>query len=110
MNPFRVGSAETDPTQSVPANTGLFGNGGFLDRITVSPGEVAGHAEDGIKKMLDALGDPAKRVGFVVFGLLLAAIAIFVILRGPQIALGAVSAGVSGGKSLIKGAAMEAVA
>jgi len=110
MNPFRVGSAETDPTQSVPTNTGLFGSGGFLDRITVSPGEVAEHTENGIKNVLEALGDPAKRIGFVVFGLLLAAIAIFVILKGPQIALGAVSAGVTGGKSLIKGAAMEAVA
>jgi len=110
MNPFRVGSAETDPTQSVPHNTGLFGSGGFLDRITVSPGEVAEHTENGIKKVLDALGDPAKRVGFVVFGLLLAAIAIFVILRGPQVAMGLVGAGVTKGKSLAKGAAMEAVA
>jgi len=109
-DPFRVGSAASDPTQSAPVNTGLFGAGGFLDRVTVSPGEVAGHAEDGIKKMLEALGDPAKRIGFVVFGLLLVAIAIFVILKGPQLAMGAVSAGVTKGKSLAKGAALEAVA
>lgn len=131
-NPFRVAPSGTGASQSVPTDAGsisahhrsvfgewdgslpnapgLFESGGFLDRITTTPTEVKENVMGGVQKIIDGLEGPVKRVGFVVIGVLLLAIAVFVILKGPQAAVTAASAVVTKGKSLGQKAAMEAVA
>jgi len=123
-NPFRVAPTGTGANQSVPGDvdafgnargsflyTGsLFGDGGFMDRATVSGDEARDHVLTGVEKIIAGLSDPLKRVGFVVIGLLLLGIAIFVILNGPKAVATTAGAVLTKGKSLAGNAAMEAVA
>lgn len=109
-NPFRVAPTGASANQSAPINNGLFGDGGFLDRVTMSPDEAKENVMGGLQTVIDNLADPLKRVGFVITGLLLLGIAIFVILKGPQAVMTAAGAVATKGKSLAGSAAMEAVA
>lgn len=115
-NPFRV-----SPTPSANGEGGgvgnMFGDGGMLDRMTVSPEEAANHAFSGLQGVVDRLGEPVKRFGFVFIGIMLVGIAIFTILKGPAVVLAAgktaakgAAAAATGGASVVAEGAMEAVA
>jgi len=135
-NPFQFGAART-PNQSVATNPGgfdysmggqdlTFSWGTVWDRLTgrngasvgdavdvagaVTSGVVENATEGMITRIMASLEDPVKRTGFVVIGLLLFAIAIYVILNGGKSTLAAVDNLVEQTRATARQAAAEAVA
>lgn len=133
-NPFQFGA--TTPNQSVAGDpnwieraSGLdleFSWGTVWDRLTGRNGasigdavDVAGAVTSGaaqnttegtVTRIMASLEDPVKRTGFVVIGLLLFAIAIYVILNGGKSTLTALDQVVEQTRATAKRAAAEAVA